>query len=206
MEWVDKAHTKSVATLNGLQPAECATMEHGNPRGALWRLPPTHQLERHHCSSRCWTACARSQTRPRPPLSTKPRPPTGTSLREATLRCTGCNVPGAPYYVHPPAPAVNPHDPRTRPAPTPPVVSQTVTSAPSAPLPVSQAAHVAPAPVSPAPPVSGTPAAAPGDPKPTAREAPATTSTGVDTGAAPKRREEYPTEQILVDKDFRQGF
>jgi hypothetical protein len=35
---------------------------------------------------------------------------------------------------------------------------------------------------------------------PTALEAAATTSTGVDTGAAPKRREEYPTEQILVIK------
>jgi hypothetical protein len=48
--------------------------------------------------------------------------------------------------------------------------------------------------------VSGTPAAAPGDPKPTAPEGAASTSTGVDTGAAPKRREEYPTEQILVIK------
>jgi hypothetical protein len=59
---------------------------------------------------------------------------------------------------------------------------------------------VAPAPVSPAPPVSGTPAAAPGDSKPTAQEGAATTSTGVDTGVAPKKREEYPMEQILVIK------
>jgi hypothetical protein len=66
--------------------------------------------------------------------------------------------------------------------------------------PVPQAAPVAPAPVTPAPPVSGAPAAAPGDPKPTAPEVAATTSTGVDTGAAPKRREEYPEKQILVVK------
>jgi hypothetical protein len=59
---------------------------------------------------------------------------------------------------------------------------------------------VAPAPVSPTPPVSGTPVATQGDPKPTAPEGAAATSGGADTGAAPKRREEYPTKQILVIK------
>jgi hypothetical protein len=79
------------------------------------------------------------------------------------------NAPGAPYYAHPPA-SVNPHDPRTRPAPTPPVVSPSVTPAPPAPAPVSQAAPVAPAPVTSAPPKSGTPAAASGDPSQPTRE------------------------------------
>jgi hypothetical protein len=115
--------------------------------GALRRLPPTHQLERH---AQAGAGLHAHILRPPAPIYQAP-PPYGYPPMWG-------NAPGAPYYAHSPAP-VNPHDPRTRPALTPPVVSQTVTPAPSAPVPVSQAAHVAPAPVSPPPLVSGTPAA-----------------------------------------------
>jgi hypothetical protein len=59
---------------------------------------------------------------------------------------------------------------------------------------------VAPAPATLAPPVSGTPAAASGDPKPANPGAAPTSSIGVETGASSKKRDEYPEERILVVK------
>jgi hypothetical protein len=48
--------------------------------------------------------------------------------------------------------------------------------------------------------VSGTPAAASGDPKPANPGAAPTSSTGVETGASSKKQDEYPEERILVVK------
>jgi hypothetical protein len=187
MEWVDKAHTNSVATLNLLQTVQqWSTAIHEELSGVSRQLTNLSDMLKQVLD------CMRTFSEAPPAPTYQAPPPYGYP------RMLG-NAPGAPYYAHPPAP-VNPHDPRTRAAPIPPVVSQTVTPAPSVPVPVSQAAPVAPAPVSPTPPMSGTPVATQGDPKPTASEGAAATSTGADTGAAPKRREEYPTEQILVIK------
>jgi hypothetical protein len=185
MEWVDKARTNSVATLNLLHTMQqWSTAIHEELSGVSRQLTNLSDMLKQVLD------CMHTFSEAPPAPTYQAPPPYGYPPMWG-------NAPGAPYYAHPPAP-VNPHDPRTRPAPIPPVVSQSVTPAPPAPIPVSQAAPVASAPVSPTPPVSGNPVTTQGDPKPTAPEGAAATSTGADTGAAPKRLEEYPTEQILV--------
>jgi hypothetical protein len=80
MEWVDKSHTNSVASLNLLHNA----CNNGTPRftrsflASLANLPTWAT-----CSSRCWTACAHSR-RPHPPLPTTPPLPTCTPPCGAT--------------------------------------------------------------------------------------------------------------------------
>jgi hypothetical protein len=100
MEWVDKAHTNSVATLNLLHSVQqWSTAIHEELSGVSRQLTNLSDMLKQVLG------CMRTFSEAPPAPTYQAPPPYGYPPMWG-------NAPGAPYYAHPPAP-VNPHDPRT---------------------------------------------------------------------------------------------
>jgi hypothetical protein len=100
MEWLDKAHTNSVATLNLLHTVQhWSTAIHDELSGVSRQLTNLSDMLKQVLD------CMRTFSEAPPPLPTKPRPPTGTPL---------C---GATRPVHPPTPTPWPRSTPTIPEP-----------------------------------------------------------------------------------------